>query len=419
MKAEKLTHSDRNYAIAIGIGLALFPLHHKWLVDVTAINGQATLFLPKFGMLIWGLATLFYLRDNWRGISWGDRKIYIPLLVIVGAIGLSGITADTWSGKFAPLLMGVALFSLYIVARKLGKDIFLPLAIGAGIASLGVIISGVLYPGEVTGGLIFEANYNIVVGYALLGSVLFVKRYQWALVSLALVAMYLAGSPEGVFAVGVFLTVVWFRKDWGKKLLLALAPVCLVATLWFGLGYGQELYGYVAKVIVNSPVLPSTRLIEPADREVKGETESKPKVEIKQADIPVIEYRLVVIKRALANIKPLGNGYNLTGFGKQLNVHNVPLIIVQQLGWGGILAGIAWLWVSVWCLVRTRWKYVWGLVLALSVFDHFIWTQLAPWWWAIIGVSTAGSIKTDLMFKGRDPAEARVEYMNRKFKEGI
>ena len=415
MKAEKQPKSDRNYAIAIGIGLALFPLHHKWLVDVTAINGQATLFLPKFGMLIWGLATLFYLRDNWREMSWGDRKIYIPLLVIVGAIGLSGITADTWSGKFAPLLMGVALFSLYIVARKLGKDIFLPLAIGAGIASAGVIISAVLYPGEKTGGMVFEHNYDIVVGYVLLGMALLIKRYQWALVSLALVAMYLAGSPEGVFAVGVFLTMVYFKKDWGKRLFIALTPVCFVATLWFGLGYGQELYVYTSEVTKGTPTIPSGRLVKPAEEKAG----SVPSTEVRKADMSVVGYRLAVIKRALTNVNPLGNGYNLTGFSKQRNVHNVPLIIVQQLGWGGILAGIAWLWVSVWCLVRTRWKYVWGLVLALSVFDHFIWTQLAPWWWAMIGVSTAGSIKTDLMFKGRDPAEARVEYMNRKFVEPL
>ena len=58
-------HSDRKYAIAIGIGLALFPVHNRWLVDATLVNGQATLFLPVFGMMIWSLATLYYLRDNY------------------------------------------------------------------------------------------------------------------------------------------------------------------------------------------------------------------------------------------------------------------------------------------------------------------------------------------------------------------
>ena len=146
--------SNRLYAIAVGIGLALFPVHNKWLVDATAINGQATLFLPVFGVLIWGLATLFYLPRNLHNLDWGDKKVYIPLLVIVGAMGLSGITVETLGGKLAPLFMGSILLSLYLMARKLGKDIFIPLAVGAGIASVGVIISGSFHPGMKTGGVI-------------------------------------------------------------------------------------------------------------------------------------------------------------------------------------------------------------------------------------------------------------------------
>lgn len=407
---EKLTHANRKYAIAIGVGLALFPVHNLWLVDATLINGQATLFLPVFGALIFLLASMCFLRDNWREISWGDKKIYIPLLVIVGAMGLSGITADTWGGKFAPIFMGGALFSLYLVARKLGKDIFLPLAIGAGVASLGVVIHGIIFPAQITGGFLFGGNYDIVVGYVLLGVALYIKRYQWALVSLALVAMYLAGSPEGVFAVGVFLAVVWFRKDWGKRLVITLIPVCLVATLWFGLGYGQELYGYTKRVAEIAPTMDAPPKIAPAVPDQLLPPSSK---------VSTVGYRWAVIKDNMTNIKPLGNGYNLTDFSKQLNVHNVPLVIVQQLGWAGIVAGIAWLWVSAWCLVRTRWKYVWALVLALSVFDHFIWTQLAPLFWAIVGVSTApNNINTDLMFKEGSPAEARAGYISRRFKEG-
>lgn len=423
MEAEKLSHSDRNYTIAIGVGLALFPVHNRWLVDATSINGQATLFLPVFGALIFLLASMCYLRDNWRGISWGDRKVYIPLLVIAVAMGLSGITADTWGGKFAPLFMGGALFSLYLVARKLGKDIFLPLAIGAGVASLGVIISGLFRPGILTGGVVFEYNYDIVVGYVLLGVALFIKKDQWILASLALVALFLSGSPEGVFVLGIMTIVVLLRRDWGKKLILATIPVILIAGLWFGLGYGQELYGYTAQVTKVEPTMNAPALPEKPPASSSQQTPPPPSVSAPPAikvksKMSSIGYRWEVIKHAMANIEPLGDGYNLTKFSQQLNVHNVPLVIVQQLGWVGIPAGIAWLWVSIWCLARTRWKYVWIMVLALSVFDHFIWTQLAPWWWAIIGVTTAGSIKTDLMFKGENPAGVRAGYMARKFEEG-
>ena len=95
MAMDRQGKSDHRYAIVFGIGLALFPVHNRWLADVTMVDGQAILFLPVFGMVIWGLATVFYLRDNWRAMDWGDKRVYIPLLIIVGAIGLSGITAST------------------------------------------------------------------------------------------------------------------------------------------------------------------------------------------------------------------------------------------------------------------------------------------------------------------------------------
>ena len=58
--------TNRRYAYAIGIGLAIFPIHNQWLARVTEINGEAILFLPVFGAVIWILATLFFLRDNYR-----------------------------------------------------------------------------------------------------------------------------------------------------------------------------------------------------------------------------------------------------------------------------------------------------------------------------------------------------------------
>ena len=77
-------------------------------------------------------------------------------------------------------------------------------------------------------------------------------------------------------------------------------------------------------------------------------------------------------------------------------VHNVPLVIVDQIG---PLAGFAWLFITIFCLVKTKWKYAWSAVLVLSVFDHYIWTQFAPYWWALVGISTTVAIKNDYIFK--------------------
>ncbi len=370
-------NSDRKWAVVIGSGLALSPIHNQWLTSLVTKDGEVGFFLPAFGTAIWLIATLYYVAFNWKGLDWGDRKLYIPLFIIVCAIGLSGITADRWQDKIAPLFMGLSMFSLYLVSRKLGKDMFLPLAIGAGVASFGIILHAIIFPGQVTGGFVFELNYDIAVGYILLGASLFYHRYQWLLACLALATILLSGSPEGLFAVAIIGLLVMFRRDWGKKLLIASIPILIIVVLLFSLGYGQRLYSYALEVsqgIPTSPRIASTELYKE----------------------PVSD-RFTIIKEAMSVIKPLGEGYYVTAFVKN-TVHNVPLIIVQQLGYPGILAAIAWLWVSIWCLVKTKWKYTWALMLALGVFDHFTWTQLAPWWWAIAGASLT-SKNSDLIFK--------------------
>jgi len=97
----------------------------------------------------------------------------------------------------------------------------------------------------------------------------------------------------------------------------------------------------------------------------------------------------------ISEIKPFGHGYIVTAFYKGIP-HNIILIIIETVG---IPAAIAWLFLTLYCLIRTRYKYAWVAILALGVFDHYLFTQAAPWWWALVGVSTASNIKSDLVFK--------------------
>ena len=382
------TSYRRIWAAVIGFGIALSPIHNRWLTELVTSGGEVGFFIPAFGTAVWLMGTLLFIADSkdwgemtsWR--SWGDRRIYIPLLVIVCAIGASGAAGDTWGAKLAPLLMGISLFALFLVARVLGRDMFLPLAAGAALASAGVAVSSILYPGEITGGLLFEHNYDIVVGYVLLGAALLSHHKRWILAAAALVAMFLSGSPEAVFVIACLAITVLLRRDWGKRLGITVGVVATVAAVWFSLGWGQQLYSYTADILHNDP------------------TEQPPLEEQIEMTAPrdPIGYRMLVIREAFRDIKPTGEGYNLTGF-HPLIAHNVPAVIVQQLGWPGVAAAAAWLWVSVWCLVRTKWKYAWVLLLSLSVFDHFIWTQMAPYWWLVAGVSTTDSSGDGSLFR--------------------
>ena len=309
--------------LVIGIGLALSPIHNAWLTNLGTIDGSVFFFLPAFGYLLLLMGAAMFVVHNWQRVKaegLGDKRIWIPLLVIVGAIGLSGIAIEgSIQSKIAPAAMGVALFALYLVARILGKELFYPLAVGAAIGSLGIIIYQVVYPGAPTGGFIFERNIDIATGYILLGAALFVHRWRWQLVSLAVVALLMSGAPEAVFALGVVALFGLFRKDWSKKIVPVVVVLALFLIVGLATGLAQDTYSYVHDSLTHKPV---AHYVSP-----EGEPES----------VSTLAIRWLVIKDAMTRIRPLGDGYNLTMF-RISTVHNVPLIIVQQLGWPGMLA---------------------------------------------------------------------------------
>lgn len=421
---DKRVPLDKLWAMLIGCGLALMPIHNRWLTRLTEQGDEVGFFIPAFGTALWLIGALCFVfvyenwhkvggkwKYDWRALDLGDKRIYIPLLVIVLVMGISGITADSWGDRFSPVLMGCALFTLYLATRKLGKEVFLPLAVGVAVASFGVIFHGLIYRGQITGGFMFEGNYDIVVGYVLLGGALFIHRGQWLLAGLSLMAMFFSGSPEAVFAVGVMAVVILWRERLSRRLVACVVPTVLVAVVWFGMGYGQDLYAHVWRIVQRDVEVKLPTLDEVEQNEVAlveqdivvppAVVEPVPPAIVPVAQVggwSVVGWRIHLVEHGMANLRPLGDGYSVTAF-KRDTVHNVPLIIVQQLGYPGILAALAWLWVSGYCLVKTRWKYAWLLLLALGVFDHFTWTQMGAWWWCLVGVSTASDIKADLIFK--------------------
>jgi hypothetical protein len=109
----------------------------------------------------------------------------------------------------------------------------------------------------------------------------------------------------------------------------------------------------------------------------------------------IFNWRLFQYKHMAHHFSFWGHGYNINVFDFYF-VHNVPAIVADQVG---VIAALAWCWVTLFCLVRTRWKYAFAAVIALSLFDHFIWTQAAPWWWALVGVASADATRNDLIFR--------------------
>jgi len=365
-ESKKLIVDQRLFAYGIGFGLVLFAVHNSLQ------PGIEYAFLPVVGLAI-VIVSIGLLFANLKGKpNFGPRYIYIPMLIIVASAVARLFIEPTMQTVGSVLLLG-SLFAVYVASRHLGKAVFIAFIPAVVIEGVSCIVEGLTTPGAQVGGIITSSgNYCIATGFIVFGTVVAIWKWQWALVPLALVALFFTGSPEALFVVAVLGIVVLARKDWSKRLLMPVGLLIIVAVAWVGLGPGTELYNYAIGKIETVITNPTEGNIDEA-----------------------LTGRWHVIKKAMNNLQPLGEGLSITEYSSD-TVHNVPLVIVQQLG---IVAALAWLFVSISCLVKTKWKYAWVAVLALSVFDHYMWTQLAPYWWALVGVSTASNIKSDLIFR--------------------
>jgi len=324
-----------------------------------------------------------------RKLDFGPKYIWIPMLVIVASIA-ARLTVDFSVYALAGAFYGVALFGVYLLSRQLGKGIFLVFIPFIVIVAISCIINGVRNPGVFTGGII--TNYCASAGFMIFGVMVSQFRWRWVLATLVLVALFFVGALEGLFAVIVLGIIILARRDWSRKILLPIGLLVVAVTLWGSLGHFAPLWGkYNIDVLLGM----SRGEIAITDDTVNKATTG----------------RWVNIVNRMSNIQPLGRefwiimprtdkvdyGYHEFSSPDEEPVHNVPLIIVDQIG--PVAAG-AWLFIAIVCLVTTRWKYAWSAIFALSVFDHFIWTQFAPYWWVLAGVSTSVAIKNDYIFKG-------------------
>ena len=397
LNAKELKRNKR-WAIVIGLGLALSPIHSLWLTELVTEDGVVGFFIPAFGMAIWFIGAGAFLVYNWESLGLGNKWVYIPLFVIAGSMAISGFVSQPtfgdkitpsimdwvgiYSDKATPGLMGLVLVGIYVVSRTLGARLFRPLIplvlIGVVLAVIGGIVNSDQSYAEQPITLI--TNYCALAGFLILGGIVNQGRYQWVLLTVVLVGLFFVGALEAVFIVGVLGITMLLRRDIDKRLIISMGVVACLVILWAVLGNLAPLYrGGSNNVETLFNVLVGTQPLTP------------------QAMNMITSGRWVIIVREMQNISFWGHGYSLSTVGGGI-VHNIPLIIVHQIG---ILPAIAWVFVTAYCLIKTKWKYAWMAILAMCVFDHYLWTQFTPYWWALVGVSTASGIENDYLCGGR------------------
>jgi hypothetical protein len=334
------------------------------------------LYLPVAGAIMIWLVTVEYFADlrKKHEIDLGSKWIWIPLAVLVGTIVIRPLYELIY-GRFeiidlAYSCYAVGLFGLYLVSRKLGTAIFTPFIFGVVITSVTLVVVGFINPGVKQGGLISPTNYDMATGFLIFGTLVCVWRKQWILTSIALIGLFFTGADEAIFSLAVIFATVLIRRDFSKKLILPIAALGLCLIICTPLGITEELYS-------------------PAAQKVESATEGD--------WLKATGYR-VTGNWQISELKLFGNGYyiNWDDSFKGRIPHNIPLIIVEQIG---IIGAIAWCFVTGYCLFKTKMKYAWIGLLSLCVFDHYIWTQAAPYWWCLVAISTTVDMKSDLIYK--------------------
>ncbi len=385
---------DKLSIIFIFLGLVFFIWHLKLPEEI-----MKYLFFPWIGILLLVMGTLRTLKKADK-IDFGEKKLWIPLAIIFGSIALSGVEAFLehrmiFQEMFSAIAIGVLLFTLYLASRQLGDKIFKYMPIVVIIESISIVVVSFTNNFSPNGGLISWSNYDIATGLLFFAVLTSPIKHQWWLSAVAIVGLFFSGSAEAIFVGFCLLVMALVRRDWSWRIILPVSA--LVITLIV-----TSLTGIIWSI--QAPTLSRLHL---AQDTIQGKdtyqlVENNPWLSAKSGETDgtstldkVIGFRISHSQLTMP-IKPFGYGINLAKFYWGIP-HNVVLIIIEQVG---ILAALAWIFVMIVQLKYSPMKYTIVGILALSVFDHFVFTQAAPWWWCIIGITSVSKLKSDLIFRG-------------------
>lgn len=350
MRAWLKAHSSKDWLLSLflGLGLVLFVWHTK------AQPGLDIVFLPHLGLaIIVCVVTLVLLK----GFSLGSKFIWIPLAVICGFIALNSIIYS----RLENFAFAFIIFGVYLTSRKLGDKLFYSFAPFVVLEAVSLVIIGLNNPGMQQGGMLSTGNYDIATGFLLFGSLMYPGKHRWVLLVLSGIGIWFTGAFEAPVILAVVAIGIFVKKDFGRKLYIIIAAVVLVALMSFALDIPQKLWIHWGQRITGDMVI--------NDEILYGNAMSG---------------RFDVYKQSLSELKLFGNGYEANVFTGR-TVHNVPLIIVDQIG---VIPALAWLFLTVFLLFKTRYKYAMLMIIGASLLDHYTWTQAALWYPAVAGVAS-------------------------------
>ena len=357
----------------IGLGIILFVWHNPYQPLIKY------LFLPWIGTIMLIIGIILTLTTKSYKLDMGQKRVWIPLAVISVSIALSGIFNGAWQGAVS---LAVMFFGLYLTTRVLGKEIFEKLAPWVVIIeSVSIPLWGLAHGWNTNGGLLSPTNYDIATGIIVIFILLAKPSQRWWLATIGTVGLVFSGSAEAFLIGGIIFVIVLIRKLSGKikeswfKILSPVIALAIIGAVTIPIGYFVEFQApnmqrlSWVKDITGWDFIPSIDMTasENVGREATLDN--------------VLGQRFTHWK--LSPIKPFGYGINLTHFYYGIP-HNIFLIIIEQVG---ILALIAWAYIAYQGIRNKQWRYLWVGFVLLGGVDHFIWTQAAPYFFIICGLT--------------------------------
>ena len=372
---------DKYIAWIIGTGLVLFAIHNPSLTIYKDAH-TAWFFLPALGAQLAVMATVIYVIGNIRKLTLGSKWYWIPLAIIALSIVISETIQYIQGNKEIGVFIGscsfaLFLFCIYLVARKVGQPIFVPFTYATIICSISCVVMTIATHGQNKGGLISPTNYDMASGLLIFGALVTAWQHRWWVSSIALIGLAFIAAPEAMFILGVLVVTMIIRRDWSKKILLPIGIMVFGVALLLVTNTGG-IYDYT-KYLIENGIKSFSATGQERDNLLNI----------------ALGYRWLTYWH-LSPIQPFGYGYNVSQFYEGIP-HNIMLIIIEQVG---IIAAIAWLTLTLYAIIKTKWKYAFIGLLAMGVLDHYVWTQVAPYWWVTIGVaSTTINNRPDYIFR--------------------
>jgi len=286
------------------------------------------------------MATHFHYPQRW---------LLIPLIVIVASASIHTIynnNAYDWIGS-AIVIIGILLL---LFGRYVGTKLLCVFTIFGVFEAILLIITQAITPHPSNGVIFAIAHFSSFI--VLIGVFAAPQKYRWALLALAIPAILMSGSEEGIWLLGIVAFVMLLRRDFGKYTWVLVFTT--VATLAIIIPTGQFSAAH--------PNLDNERVVS---------------IDNASND------RISPYKQAMSLNIIWGTGWDYDTRGQ--TIHNVPLKVAYQ--WG-ILAGLSIVIIAVFGFMRTRYKYIWALMAGAMLIDHYLWTHLWPWFWLLAGVAS-------------------------------